>query len=190
MAVNHPDRNRPGTVGQMMPGMEWRIESVPGIAEGGRLYLRGPNVMKGYLSPDDPEVIEPLAGGWHDTGDIVAIDADGYVAILGRVKRFAKIGGEMVSLTAVEGLASAVWPEARHAVIAVPDSRKGEKLVLVTDRKDADSSRLAQWAREHGAPELAVPKKILRVAEVPVLGTGKTDYVAIQKMVETEANAA
>ena len=190
VAVNHPDRNRPGTVGQMMPGMEWRIESVPGIAEGGRLYLRGPNVMKGYLSPDDPEVIEPLAGGWHDTGDIVAIDADGYVAILGRVKRFAKIGGEMVSLTAVEGLASAVWPEARHAVIAVPDSRKGEKLVLVTDRKDADSSRLAQWAREHGAPELAVPKKILRVAEVPVLGTGKTDYVAIQKMVETEANAA
>ena len=190
VAVNHPDRNRPGTVGQMMPGMEWRIESVPGIAEGGRLYLRGPNVMKGYLSPDDPEVIEPLAGGWHDTGDIVAIDADGYVAILGRVKRFAKIGGEMVSLTAVEGLASAVWPEARHAVIAVPDSRKGEKLVLVTDRKDADSSRLAQWAREHGAPELAVPKKILRVAEVPVLGTGKTDYVAIQKMVETEARAA
>ena len=190
VAVNHPDRNRPGTVGQMMPGMEWRIDSVPGISEGGRLYLRGPNVMKGYLSPDDPEVIEPLAGGWHDTGDIVAIDADGYVAILGRVKRFAKIGGEMVSLTAVEGLASAVWPEARHAVIAVPDSRKGEKLVLVTDRKDADSSRLAQWAREHGAPELAVPKKILRVAEVPVLGTGKTDYVVIQRMVEAEGRRA
>ncbi len=189
VAVNHPDRNRPGTVGQMMPGMEWRIDSVPGISEGGRLYLRGPNVMKGYLSPDDPELIEPLAGGWHDTGDIVAIDADGFVSILGRVKRFAKIGGEMVSLTAVEGLASAVWPESRHAVVAIPDTRKGEKLVLVTDRKDAESSRLAQWAREHGAPELAVPKKILRVAELPVLGTGKTDYVAIQKMVELEAKA-
>ncbi len=190
VAVNHPDRNRPGTVGQMMPGMEWRIDSVPGISEGGQLYLRGPNVMKGYLSPDDPEVIEPLAGGWHDTGDIVAIDAEGYVAILGRVKRFAKIGGEMVSLTAVEGLASAVWPESRHAVVAIPDSRKGEKLVLVTDRMDAESSRLSLWAREHGAPDLAVPKKIIRVAELPVLGTGKTDYVAIQKMVEGEDRAA
>jgi acyl-[acyl-carrier-protein]-phospholipid O-acyltransferase / long-chain-fatty-acid--[acyl-carrier-protein] ligase len=189
VAVNHPDRNRPGTVGQMLPGMEWRLDPVDGIDEGGRLYLRGPNVMKGYLSPDDPRAIEPLEGGWHDTGDIVDIDDEGYVCILGRVKRFAKIGGEMVSLTAVEGLASAVWPEARHAVVAVPDNRKGEKLVLVTDRTDADVSRLAEWARSHGAPELAVPKKIMRVGEVPTLGTGKTDYVAIQQMVEIDKAA-
>lgn len=184
VAVNHPDRNRPGTVGQMLPGMEWRLEGVPGINEGGRLYLRGPNVMRGYLSPDDPQVIEPLEDGWHDTGDIADVDAEGYVAILGRVKRFAKIGGEMVSLTAVEGLAGAVWPESRHAVVSIADARKGEKLVLVTDRKDADVARLAEWARTHGAPELAVPKKIMRVDEVPVLGTGKTDYVAIQQMAE------
>jgi len=189
VAVNHPDRNRPGTVGQILPGIEWKLEAVDGIDHGGRLFLRGPNVMKGYLSPDDPNAIEPLAGGWHDTGDIVDIDREGYVCILGRVKRFAKIGGEMVSLTAVEGLASAVWPEARHAVVSVPDSRKGEKLVLVTDRKDADVSRLAEWARSHGAPELAVPKKIMRVGEVPVLGTGKTDYVAIQQMAELDKAA-
>ncbi len=189
VAVNHPDRNRPGTVGQILPGMEWRLDPVPGIDEGGRLYLRGPNVMEGYLSTENPMAVEPLEGGWHDTGDIVSIDADGYVCILGRVKRFAKIGGEMVSLTAVEGLASAVWPEGRHAVVAVADSRKGEKLVLVTDRKDADVARLAEWAREHGAPELAVPKKIVRVGEVPVLGTGKTDYVAIQQMVEMDKAA-
>ncbi|MCS6625260.1 AMP-binding protein [Roseibacterium beibuensis] len=189
VAVNHPDRNRPGTVGQMLPGMEWRLDPVDGIDDGGRLYLRGPNVMKGYLSPDDPDEIEPLKDGWHDTGDIVAIDDEGYVCILGRAKRFAKIGGEMVSLTAVEGLASAVWPEARHAVVSIPDSRKGEKLVLVTDRKDADVSRLAEWARSHGAPELAVPKKIMRVGEVPVLGTGKTDYVAIQQMAELDKAA-
>jgi acyl-[acyl-carrier-protein]-phospholipid O-acyltransferase/long-chain-fatty-acid--[acyl-carrier-protein] ligase len=189
VAVNHPDRNRPGSVGQILPGMEWKLEEVPGIAEGGRLYLRGPNVMAGYLSTEDPRAIEPLKDGWHDTGDIVAIDDEGYIEILGRVKRFAKIGGEMVSLTAVEGLASAVWPEARHAVVSIPDSRKGEKLVLVTDRKDADVARLAEWAREHGAPELAVPKKILRVAEVPTLGTGKTDYVAIQQMVELDKAA-
>jgi acyl-[acyl-carrier-protein]-phospholipid O-acyltransferase/long-chain-fatty-acid--[acyl-carrier-protein] ligase len=189
VAVNHPDRNRPGSVGQILPGMEWKLEEVPGITEGGRLYLRGPNVMEGYLSPDDPRAIEPLKDGWHDTGDIVDIDDEGYIAILGRVKRFAKIGGEMVSLTAVEGLASAVWPEARHAVVSIPDSRKGEKLVLVTDRKDADVARLAEWAREHGAPELAVPKKIMRVDDVPVLGTGKTDYVAIQQMVELDKAA-
>ncbi len=189
VAVNHPDRNRPGTVGQMLPGMEWRLDPVDGIAEGGRLFLRGPNVMHGYLSADDPNRLDPLPGGWHDTGDIVDIDKDGYVAILGRAKRFAKIGGEMVSLTAVEGLASAVWPEARHAVVSVADSRKGEKLVLVTDRADADVARLAEWARSHGAPELAVPKKIVRVGEVPLLGTGKTDYVTIQQMVELEKAA-
>jgi len=189
VAINHPDANRPGTVGQMIPGMEWRLDPVEGIPEGGRLFLRGPNVMQGYLSPDDPEVVEPLAGGWHDTGDIVDIDKDGYVSILGRMKRFAKIGGEMVSLTAVEGLASAVWPEARHAVVCIPDPRKGEKLVLVTDRRDADVGRLAEWARNHGAPELAVPKKIVHVAEVPVLGTGKTDYVRIQQMAELDRAA-
>lgn len=189
VAVNHPDRNRPGTVGQILPGMEWRLEDVPGIDDGGRLYLRGPNVMEGYLSPEDPEQIEPLEGGWHDTGDIVDIDEDGYVSILGRAKRFAKIGGEMVSLTAVEGLAGAVWPDNRHAVVSIPDTRKGEKLVLVTDRTDAEVARLAEWAREHGAPELAVPKKIMRVGEVPVLGTGKTDYVAIQQMAELDKAA-
>ncbi len=186
VAVNHPERNRPGTVGQMLPGMEWRLDPVPGIPEGGRLYLRGPNVMKGYLSPDDPEAIDPLEGGWHDTGDICALDDEAYVTILGRVKRFAKIGGEMVSLTAVEGLAAAVWPEGRHAVVSIPDSRKGEKLVLVTDQKDAESGRLSEWARDHGAPDLAVPKKILKVKELPVLGTGKTDYVAIQKLAEAK----
>jgi len=184
VAVNHPDRNRPGTVGQLLPGMEARVEPVEGITEGGRLFLRGPNVMAGYMSPEDPTRIEPLEGGWHDTGDIVDIDPEGYIAILGRVKRFAKIGGEMVSLSAVEGLVSAVWPEARHAVISVADSRKGEKLVLVTERKDADVKQIADWAREHGAPELAVPKKIVKVGELPVLGTGKTDYVSIQSLVD------
>ncbi len=184
VAVNHPDRNRPGSVGQLLPGMEARLEPVEGIAEGQRLFLRGPNVMAGYMAPDDPTRIEPLVGGWHDTGDIVDLDADGYISILGRVKRFAKIGGEMVSLSAVEGLVQSVWPDARHAVISVADSRKGEKLVLVTERNDADVGRIAEWAREHGAPELAVPKKIVRVRELPVLGTGKTDYVAIQSLVD------
>jgi len=184
VAVNHPDRNRPGSVGQLLPGMEARLEPVEGIKEGKRLYLRGPNVMAGYMTPDDPTRVEPLDGGWHDTGDIVGLDDEGYISILGRVKRFAKIGGEMVSLSAVEGLVSAVWPENRHAVVSVADSRKGEKLVLVTERGDAEVGRIVEWAREHGAPELAVPKKIVKVRDLPVLGTGKTDYVAIQSLVD------
>ena len=190
VAVNQPGNNHFGTVGQILPGMEWRVEPVEGIDKGGRLFLRGPNVMAGYLSPDDPDCLEALPDGWHDTGDIVDVDAEGYVRILGRAKRFAKIGGEMVSLTAVEGIADAVWPEGRHAVVSIPDSRKGERLVLVTDREDAEVAPLAEWARTHGAPELAVPKRIVKVGELPVLGTGKTDYVAIQKMAEVQSRAA
>ncbi|MGA0546311.1 AMP-binding protein [Brevundimonas sp. VNH65] len=186
VAVNHPDRNRPGSVGQILPGMEYRLKTVEGIKGGGRLFLRGPNVMEGYIATDDPLALDLLKDGWHDTGDVVDIDPEGYITILGRVKRFAKIGGEMVSLTAVEGLAQGAWPEGRHAVVAVPDSRKGEKLVLVTDWNAAQVADLAEWARSTGAPELAVPKKILKVKEVPVLGTGKTDYVSIQKLADAE----
>ncbi len=190
VAVNKPTDNRVGTVGQLLPGMEFRLEPVEGIPTGGRLFLRGPNVMAGYLKPGNPDDLEELPGGWHDTGDICDVDDDRYVRILGRAKRFAKIGGEMVSLTAVESFAEAVWPDGRHAVVSIPDDKKGERLVLVTDRSDADVGSLTAWARSHGAPELAVPKKIMRVSELPVLGTGKTDYVAIQRMAEAEALAA
>ena len=188
VAVNQPHDNRPGAVGRLLPGMEVRIDPVEGIASGGRLFLRGPNIMQGYLVHEAG--LEELPDGWHDTGDIVDIDEDGFVRIQGRVKRFAKIGGEMVSLTAAEGLAEAVWPEGRHAVVAISDPKKGERLVLVTDRHDAEVAPLAAFARTNGAPELAVPKKIVKVEAVPVLGTGKTDYAAIQEMVETEAEAA
>jgi acyl-[acyl-carrier-protein]-phospholipid O-acyltransferase/long-chain-fatty-acid--[acyl-carrier-protein] ligase len=189
VAVNQPYDNHPGSVGGLLPGMEHRIEPVPGIPEGGRLFLRGPNIMKGYLTSGSDE-LEVLPDGWHDTGDVVTIDDEGVVRIQGRIKRFAKIGGEMVSLTAVEGMAEAVWPDGRHAAVAVPDSKKGERLVLVTDRFDADVSSLAAFARRAGAPELSVPKRILRVAEVPLLGSGKTDYVAIQALAEVETEAA
>ncbi|GAA0214991.1 acyl-[acyl-carrier-protein]-phospholipid O-acyltransferase/long-chain-fatty-acid--[acyl-carrier-protein] ligase [Brevundimonas nasdae] len=189
IAVNHPDYNAPGTVGQILPGIEWKLETVDGINAGGRLLLKGPNVMSGYVTQAEPLAWDPVGDEWLDTGDIVDVDEEGYVTIKGRAKRFAKIGGEMVSLTAVEGIAGAVWPEQRHAVISIPDSRKGEKLVLVTDHAEAEVAPLAEWARNNGAPELIVPKKIVKVAEVPVLGTGKTDYVAIQKMVETDKAA-
>jgi acyl-[acyl-carrier-protein]-phospholipid O-acyltransferase/long-chain-fatty-acid--[acyl-carrier-protein] ligase len=188
IAVNKPLDNRRNTVGGLLPGIETRIEPVDGIARGGRLFVRGPNVMSGYLSSTGE--IEAPADGWHDTGDVVEMTADGWITILGRVKRFAKIGGEMVSLTAAEGLASALWPDARHAVISMPDAKKGERLVLITDQHDADAGQLIAYAQRIGAPELAAPRRVVRVPEVPVLGSGKTDYVAIQRMAETEARAA
>jgi len=185
IAVNTPEDNRPGTVGGLVPGMEFRLESVDGIPRGGRFYVRGPNVMLGYLNADGR--LEPPPDGWHDTGDVVEVSADNWVTILGRVKRFAKIGGEMVSLTAAEGLAASLWPDARHAVISVPDGKKGERLILVTDRADADAAALIAHAKSQGAPELAVPRRVVKTVEVPVLGSGKTDYVAIQRIVEAEA---
>ena len=188
IAVNRPEANKRGTVGDLVPGMEIRLEPVEGIASGGQLFVRGPNVMSGYLD-EDGVLIAPV-DGWHDTGDIVSLDDEGWITIQGRVKRFAKIAGEMVSLTAVEALAAGVWPDARHAVIAMPDARKGERLVLVTDRLDAQVGPLIAHARAIGAPELLVPSRIVRAPQVPVLGTGKTDYVAIQRIAESEARAA
>ncbi|MDP3749889.1 MAG: AMP-binding protein [Phenylobacterium sp.] len=188
IAVNKPTDNRRGTVGGLLPGIETRLEPVEGIPGGGRLFVRGANIMAGYLVAGG--VIESPPDGWHDTGDVVDITEDGWIKILGRVKRFAKVGGEMVSLTAAEDIATAVWPDSRHAVIAMPDAKKGERLVLVTDRRDADSTPLVAHAQAIGAPELAVPRKIIKVTEVPVLGTGKTDYVAIQRMAEADSRRA
>lgn len=188
IAINTPMFNRSGTVGKPVPGMETRLEPVPGIAEGGRLHVRGPNVMAGYLRAERPGELEPPVDGWHDTGDIVEIDEDGFVRIKGRAKRFAKIGGEMVSLAAVEVLASEMWPDAAVAVAAVPDARKGERLVLVTDQPDANRKALLGHAKSHGASELAVPGEII-VSEVPLLGTGKVDYIALDMLVATAAAA-
>ncbi|HWA00800.1 MAG TPA: AMP-binding protein [Caulobacterales bacterium] len=182
IAVNAPETNRPGTVGQFLPGIEWRLEAVPGIHEGQKLFVRGPNVMRGYLDPMKPSGVDLLPDGWHDTGDVVDVDADGFVRIKGRVKRFAKIGGEMVSLNAVESYAQQVWPHNTHAAVALPDARKGEKLILFSDYKEAKASDLLDWAKHNGAPEIAVPKKIVAIDEIPVLGSGKTDYVALQKL--------
>ena len=184
VAVNQPGNNHPGTVGQILPGLDYRLEPVEGVDAGGRLFLKGPNIMSGYVTHGDPLRWEPVEDGWLDTGDIVDVDDQGFITIKGRAKRFAKIGGEMVSLTAVEGIAGNVWPDNRHAVVAVPDTRKGEKLILITDHQDADTSMLSAWARANGAPELVVPKKIMKVDEIPVLGTGKTDYVTLQKLAE------
>jgi acyl-[acyl-carrier-protein]-phospholipid O-acyltransferase/long-chain-fatty-acid--[acyl-carrier-protein] ligase len=190
LAINTPMFNRFGTVGRIMPGMEARLEPVPGVDEGGRLHVRGPNVMLGYLKVENPGVIEPPAEGWHDTGDIVTIDPHGFVAIKGRAKRFAKIAGEMISLAAVEALAAELWPDALSAVATAPDARKGERLVLVTERRDATRPAFQAFAKAKGAPELMIPAEILVVDKVPVLGSGKLDYVGVTAVVRERATAS
>ncbi|MEO0882699.1 MAG: AMP-binding protein [Pseudomonadota bacterium] len=182
VAANKLEANKPGTVGLLMSDMESELVPVEGIDEGGRLKVRGPNVMLGYLRASNPGVLEKPQEGWHDTGDIVCIDDDGFIRIMGRVKRFAKIGGEMVSLAVVENCASAIWPDNMHAAATLPDPRKGEQIILLSDSKDANRDDILAWCQNHGTPELAVPKKVLTVDEIPVLGTGKLDYGAVQKM--------
>ena len=183
LATNTPMHFRAGTVGRLLPGIAWRLEKVEGIAEGGRLFVAGPNVMLGYLDPARPGAINAPPGGWFDTGDIVAIDGEGYLSIIGRIRRFAKIGGEMVSLGAAEALAEALWPAAHHAVVALPDPRKGEQLVLVTDSKDAGVEALLAAARAQHLAEVTVPRSLIAVPAVPLLATGKPDYQAVRAIV-------
>jgi acyl-[acyl-carrier-protein]-phospholipid O-acyltransferase/long-chain-fatty-acid--[acyl-carrier-protein] ligase len=186
LAINTPMHYRAGTVGRLLPGIRHRLVPVAGIDRGGRLEVSGPNVMLGYLRAERPGEIDPPADGWYDTGDIVEVDEEGVVTIVGRAKRFAKIAGEMVSLAAVEGQVSALWPDHNHAVVSIADSRRGERLVLVTEFGDADRDTLLVHIQENGGSELMVPKTIMRVDRIPVMGSGKIDYVAVKELVERE----
>ena len=179
VAVNSSTFSRDGSVGRLLTGMEMRIEPVEGIAEGGRLYIAGPNLMLGYLLADKPGVVQPLAGKWHDTGDIVSIDARGFISIKGRAKRFAKIAGEMISLGAVESMTKQLWPEASHAAVAVADKRRGERIVLITTQSPAPKDEIIAYAKRFGATEMMIPDQIVSVPEIPVLGSGKVDYSAV-----------
>ena len=186
ISMNTPIDYQSGTVGTLLPGMEYQLRSVPGIEEGGQLFLKGDNIMSGYFRHEKPGVLEPaqsdLGKGWYDTGDIVEIDADRFITIKGRVKRFAKLGGEMVSLSVVEELASQCWPDDLHAVVSIPDSAKGEKLVLLTTRENAQRQELSVFAKAHHFGDLNVPKKIIFIEKLPLLGTGKTDYQTAKEL--------
>ena len=190
IAFNTPMHFRAGTVGRLMPGVEHRLEPVEGIAEAGRLSVRGPNVMLGYYRDGKPGVLEPVPDGWYDTGDIVALDPDGFVSIKGRAKRFAKIAGEMVSLGAVEDFAAKASPNHRHAALSRPDARKGEAVVLVTDDPDLSREALQKAAAREGVPEIMLPREVLAGTEIPVLGTGKTDYVSLAAMLDDKTRKA
>jgi len=190
LALNTPMFNKFGTVGRLLPGMQARLDKVEGVDEGaGRLFVKGPNVMLGYLRADKPGVLEPPHDGWYDTGDIVSIDEQGYIAIKGRAKRFAKVGGEMISLAAVEMLAAELWPNYNSAVVAVPDVRKGERLILITDKHSATRADFQAYARSKHAAELMMPSEIVIVDKLPLLGSGKPDLQTIQKLVNEQIAA-
>jgi len=178
VAANTCSQERYDTVGRLFPGISVRLEPVEGIEDGGRLWVKGSNVMLGYLKAERPGELQPLSDGWHDSGDIVAIDREGYVSVCGRAKRFAKIAGEMVSLGAVEMLVQALWPENQHAAVSVPDRRKGERIVLATTKPDPDKKEIVDYGKRAGVTELMVPSEILPFRDIPVLGSGKIDYAA------------
>ena len=185
-AVNTPMDYKAGSVGRFMPDMLHKLEPIPGIEHGGKLHVAGPNIMKGYLLSDNPGLLVPPCSiygeGWYDTGDIVNVDEDGFISIQGRSKRFAKISGEMVSLTAVEQLASHAWPNAVHAVVSLPDPKKGEQVILLTTQRDATPKKLAEASS--GVASINLPKKVFVVEKVPVLPTGKTDYLTATKLAD------
>jgi acyl-[acyl-carrier-protein]-phospholipid O-acyltransferase/long-chain-fatty-acid--[acyl-carrier-protein] ligase len=182
LSANTPMHFKTGTVGRMFDGIDYRLEPVEGIAEGGRLVVKAPNVMLGYLRADNPGVIEAPPDGWYDTGDIVKVDEEGYISILGRAKRFAKIAGEMVSLTAVESKLQTAYPDSAHAVVSVPDAKKGEQLVLFTTREGFDRKAVADTMKKAGATELMTPRNVIVLKELPMLGSGKTDYMTLGRM--------
>jgi acyl-[acyl-carrier-protein]-phospholipid O-acyltransferase/long-chain-fatty-acid--[acyl-carrier-protein] ligase len=183
LAINTPMYFKAGTVGRLLPGIEARLETVPGVAEGRQLWVKGPNVMLGYLKEDRPGVLIAPADGWYDTGDIVALDADGFLSIVGRAKRFVKVAGEMVSLGAVEAAAASLWPGRAHAAVGVNDARKGEQIVLVTDQPGASRADLLTQAKARGTAELLVPRRVIVVDQLPLLGSGKIDYPAVAGLV-------
>lgn len=187
LSINTPMFNKFGTVGQLVPGVDYRLDPVEGI-ETGRLFVRGPNVMLGYLRTDAPGVLDPPPEGWYDTGDIVVFDADGYIAIKGRAKRFAKVGGEMVSLAAIEELAGEIWPGALSAATALPDPRKGERIVLATQFRQATRAEFLARAKAKGVSELAIPSEIVILDVLPLLGSGKIDFAGVATLMrEREA---
>ena len=189
LAVNTPMHFKTGTVGRLLGHIEYRLDPVPGIEEGGRLFVKGPNIMLGYLRADNPGVIEAPPEGWYDTGDIVKIDDMGYITILGRAKRFAKIAGEMVSLSAVEGKLHTAFPDHLHAIVAVPDPKKGEQLVLFTTDERLDRKRVSDGIKAAGATELMIPRTVIKLKEMPLLGSGKTDYVTIGRLALEQVKA-
>ncbi|MBF0414558.1 MAG: AMP-binding protein [Magnetococcales bacterium] len=190
LAVNGPEGHCAGSVGRLLPGVRWRLRSIPGVVEGGGLMVSGPNIMMGYVREDNPGVVQPPQAeegvGWYDTGDVVRVDAAGFVWILGRSKRFAKIGGEMISLAQVEVVAADAWPDGLHGVVAIADPKRGEILVMVTDDRTMTRQSFTQALKNRGLSSLLLPSRFIYCDGLPVLASGKLDWVKLAQLVIEE----
>ncbi len=189
VSANNRIFNRFGSIGKLLPAIEYKIEPVPGIEKGGELVVRGPNIMMGYIMPDNPGVLVPLKDGWYHTGDVVEIDEIGFVYIRDRIKRFAKIGGEMVSLNAVNEMVCKAYEadgEFQYGVVATPHESKGEQIVLATNNKNVTQEGLHAYIKANSMSELYLPRVILYMEKLPVFATGKADNVTLKKMVLEE----
>jgi acyl-[acyl-carrier-protein]-phospholipid O-acyltransferase/long-chain-fatty-acid--[acyl-carrier-protein] ligase len=169
--------------------MQHYLEPVAGIGQGGVLHLKGPNIMLGHFLREAPGVLRPCGSaqgpGWYDTGDIVEIDEDGFITIHGRVRRFAKIAGEMVSLDHIEQVARLASPSHFHAVVMLVEQYGGETSVLFTTDPQLDRIALQKAARASGGRDLAVARQIVRVRELPLLANGKIDYASLTRLAKS-----
>jgi acyl-[acyl-carrier-protein]-phospholipid O-acyltransferase/long-chain-fatty-acid--[acyl-carrier-protein] ligase len=191
VAIGSLPHNRVSSAGRLLPGMEIRLEPVEGMTDGGgRLWVCGPNVMLGYLHSDAPGILQPPLGGWHDTGEAVSIDREGFFTLHGRAERVVAMDGEILSLDNLEALANGLWPQARHAVVAVTDRRKAVRIVLVTTADDADRNVLRQSVREAGRPEKIASAEIIKVAELPRTEAGKIDYSRVSEIARSQRRRA
>ena len=190
VTANNRIFNRFGSIGKLLPKIQHKIVPVDGIKNGGELWVKGPNVMLGYIHPDNPGVLEPLKDGWYHTGDVVEIDEIGFVYIRDRIKRFAKVGGEMVSLNAVHETVVKAFEadgvEWAYGIVAVPHETKGEQIVLATNNKKATNDRLHAYIKQNGLPELYLPRVIVYRDSLPVFATGKADNVTLKREIMAE----
>ncbi len=186
ISVNPRDHNKHGSIGIPIPGTEVKIVNYETgedcrIGDTGKIMVKGDGVMLGYLN-DVEETHLRIQSGWYDTGDLGAMDEDGFIWHKGRLKRFVKIGGEMISLVAVEETLDAVTPEdVECCAVELPDAKRGSRIVAVTS-KEVDGSEVGKKLSEE-LPNLALPKKYVTVEEFPRMGSGKTDFRSLTKIV-------
>lgn len=186
ISVNSPDFNRPGSTGKVIPNLSVRIENIETgkeceIMQVGKILVKGDSVMKGYF--DDPELTaEVLVDGWYDTGDMGYFDKDGFLWHSGRFKRFAKVGGEMVSLVNVENVLEKLLPEGVSCcVVVAPDDKKGSGIVATVTTEVNKTEILRKMMKE--LPLIALPRQFIVINEFPMMSTGKVDFRRVTEMV-------
>jgi len=191
ITVNSPTHNRPGSVGRVLSGVEVRVENyetneVCKTGEIGKILVKGDLVMKGYFD-DFEETSLRIRHGWYDTGDMGLMDKDGYLWHVGRLRRFVKIGGEMVSLIRIEGALEKCLPADNECcVVEVPDAIRGAKIVAVITQKIDEKAVLKQLSAT--LPNIALPKQFIVMDELPKMGSGKIDFRSITERAKEIAN--